>query len=112
MFAKTTKSLLALLTAILLAAPAALAEAAPAAAPPPDAPAEVVPTAVEVAPSAAEAAPTPAEAAPKKEPPTAEQLLDAMDEVLNYETRTSRVSMTVDDGRRKREYRMVTFGSP
>ena len=43
-------------------------------------------------------------------PPTADELLQAMDERLNYDTRTSRATMTVDDGRRKREYRMLSYG--
>jgi outer membrane lipoprotein-sorting protein len=55
---------------------------------------------------AVEAAAPVAEAAP----PTAEALLQAMDERLNYDTRTSRATMTVDDGRRKRKYRMLSYG--
>ena len=42
--------------------------------------------------------------------PTADELLDAMDNTLQYDTRKSTVTMTVNDPRRKREYKMITFG--
>jgi outer membrane lipoprotein-sorting protein len=42
-------------------------------------------------------------------PPTAEQLLDAMDRNLTFESRTSRIVMTVE-GRRTRTYELVSFG--
>ncbi len=42
--------------------------------------------------------------------PTAESLLAAMDKNLQFDTRTSTASMTVDDGRHPRTYKMVSFG--
>lgn len=42
--------------------------------------------------------------------PTATELLDAMDANLQYDTRTSTSTMVVDDGRRPRTYKMVTYG--
>ncbi len=41
--------------------------------------------------------------------PTAEQLLDAMDKNLTFESRTSRIVMTVE-GRRTRSYEIVSYG--
>jgi outer membrane lipoprotein-sorting protein len=41
--------------------------------------------------------------------PTAEQLLDAMDKNLTFETRTSRIVMTVE-GRRTRSYDILSYG--
>ncbi len=101
MFANNMKILPLLFLAVSVTAPSARAQEKPAA----EAPATAVP--------AEEAAPVeapPAAETAQNAPPTAEDLLDAMDDILNYETRTSKVSMTVDDGRRKREYRMVTYG--
>ena len=40
--------------------------------------------------------------------PTAEELLAAMDEVLQFDTRTSTATMEVIDARRTRSYRMTT----
>jgi len=42
--------------------------------------------------------------------PTAAELLKAMDSNLQYDTRSSTSTMVVDDGRRPRTYKMVTFG--
>ncbi len=42
--------------------------------------------------------------------PTASELLEAMDRNLQFNTRTSTSTMVVDDGRRPRTYKMVTYG--
>lgn len=42
--------------------------------------------------------------------PTADELLDAMDKALQYDTRTSKSTMTVVDGDRTREYTLISFG--
>jgi len=42
--------------------------------------------------------------------PTADELLDAMDTVLQFQTRTSTTTMQVIDSRTTRTYKMVTFG--
>jgi outer membrane lipoprotein-sorting protein len=48
--------------------------------------------------------------APKiQDDPTAAEILDAMDRNLTFQTRTARVKMIVE-GRRTREYEMVTYG--
>lgn len=54
-----------------------------------------------VAPVMAQDAPTPT--------PTAEELLAAMDKNLQNESSSSTMTMTVDDGRRTREYELVAF---
>jgi len=41
--------------------------------------------------------------------PTAEELLAAMDEVLQFDTRTSTATMEVIDARRTRSYRMTSY---
>ena len=41
--------------------------------------------------------------------PTAEELLAAMDEVLQFDTRTSTATMEVIDARRTRSYRMKSY---
>ena len=41
--------------------------------------------------------------------PTADELLAAMDEVLQFDTRTSTATMKVIDARRIRSYRMKTY---
>jgi outer membrane lipoprotein-sorting protein len=43
------------------------------------------------------------------EAPTADELLDAMDKALQFDTRTSRSTMTVVDGDRTRSYEMQSF---
>lgn len=58
--------------------------------------------------SATTARPSHAEEAPA--PPTASELLQAMDGNLQFDTRTSTSTMVVDDGRRPRTYKMVTYG--
>jgi outer membrane lipoprotein-sorting protein len=42
--------------------------------------------------------------------PTASELLKAMDDNLQFDTRTSTSTMVVDDGKRPRTYKMVTYG--
>jgi len=42
-------------------------------------------------------------------PPTAKELLAAMDEVLQFDTRTSTATMQVIDARRTRSYKMKTY---
>jgi outer membrane lipoprotein-sorting protein len=54
--------------------------------------------------------PTPVAPAPTiPDDPTAAEILDAMDRNLTFESRTARVKMIVE-GRRTREYEMVTYG--
>ncbi|MEQ1501516.1 MAG: outer membrane lipoprotein-sorting protein [Myxococcota bacterium] len=48
--------------------------------------------------------------AARAQTPTADQLLAKIDAQLHYESRTSRVRMTVVNARRTREFEMVTFG--
>ncbi len=43
-------------------------------------------------------------------PPTADELLDRMDDTLQFDTRKSEVTMVVKDSRRTRTYSMVSFG--
>lgn len=50
-----------------------------------------------------------AEEAPS-ELPTADELMRAMDSNLQFETRSATMTMRVNDGRRTREYTMVTYG--
>lgn len=47
--------------------------------------------------------------APAETPPTADQLLDRMDENLTFESRRAKLRMTVE-GRRTRTFEMVSFG--
>lgn len=42
--------------------------------------------------------------------PTADELLDAMDRTLQFDSRTAKSTMTVVDGGRTREYGMISFG--
>jgi len=51
-----------------------------------------------------------AEEAAEQALPTADELMKAMDANLQYDTRTSTSTMVVDDGRRPRTYKMVTYG--
>ncbi len=67
---------------------------------PPASPADPAPTAA--APAAPVAAPT--------VQPTAEQLLQAMDQNLTFKTRTSRTVMTVEGSRRTRVFEMISYG--
>lgn len=52
---------------------------------------------------------SPADAGAAATPPTADELLDAMDRTLQFETRTATATMTVEDGRRTRRYTMKTY---
>ncbi len=42
--------------------------------------------------------------------PTPEQVLELIDQNLTFESRTTKVAMTVESGKRVKTYEMMTFG--